>query len=145
MTRQDDAELEPAALLEDGVASPEGDAGHHVGEDQDGHSLADAALGDELTQPHHECRSRGEGQADEPGPPEGEVGDEVDVSGGAEQPAAAVVEHVDQARRLQQGQAMVRYRVVWVSFFCPTAPWSRHCSSLGITVASSWMMMLEVM
>ena len=44
-----------------------------------------------------------------------------------------------------RARATVRYRVVWVSFFWPTAPWSRHCSSLGITVASSWMMMLEVM
>ena len=44
-----------------------------------------------------------------------------------------------------RARATVRYRVVWVSFFCPTAPWSRHSSSLGITVASSWMMMLDVM
>ena len=42
-------------------------------------------------------------------------------------------------------KAMVRYLAVWVSFFCPTAPCSRHSSNLGITTPSSWMMISAVM
>ena len=42
-------------------------------------------------------------------------------------------------------KATVRYRVVWVIFFWPTAPWSRHSSSFGITVVRSWMMIELVM
>jgi hypothetical protein len=44
-----------------------------------------------------------------------------------------------------RASATVRYRVVWVIFFCPTAPWSRHSSNFGMTVDSSWMMMELVM
>ena len=44
-----------------------------------------------------------------------------------------------------RARATVRYRVVWVIFFWPTAPWSRHSSSLGMTVDSSWMMIELVM
>ena len=40
---------------------------------------------------------------------------------------------------------MVRYRVVWVIFFCPTAPWSRHSVSFGMTVVRSWITMELVM
>ena len=42
-------------------------------------------------------------------------------------------------------RATVRYRVVWVIFFWPTAPWSRHSSSFGMTVDNSWMMIELVM
>jgi hypothetical protein len=42
-------------------------------------------------------------------------------------------------------RAMVRYRAVWVSFFWPVAPSSRHCSNLGTTTTSSWMMISAVM
>jgi hypothetical protein len=40
---------------------------------------------------------------------------------------------------------IVRYRVVWVIFFWPTAPWSRHWVNLGMTVVRSWMTMELVM
>ena len=99
----DHPELEAPALGEHGGTAG-GDAGGHVGEDHDGHAVADAALGDELTEPHDEGRARREGQADEPPLPQGEVGDQVDVLG-AEQSTPAVVEDVDEAGRLQQGQA----------------------------------------
>ena len=67
------------ALGEHGRAAG-GDARHDVGEDDDGHAVADAALGDELTQPHDEGGAGGEGQADEAGLPQVEVGDQVDVA-----------------------------------------------------------------
>ena len=35
--------------------------------------------------------------------------------------------------------------MTWVSFFWPTAPSSRHCSNLGMTTISSWMMIELVM
>ena len=91
------------ALLEDRVQSG-GDAGHHVGEDEDGHPLADAPLGDQLGQPHHEGGAGGEGHDDEGGPPDRVVEDQVDARGSAEEPAAALVEQVDQAGGLHQGQ-----------------------------------------
>src|SRR5579875_1281571 len=40
---------------------------------------------------------------------------------------------------------MVRYRVYWVSLFCPDWPSFFSCSKRGITTINSWMMMLAVM
>ncbi len=47
------------ALLVDGPEAGR-DGGHHVGEDQDRHALADAALGDQLGEPHDERGAGGE-------------------------------------------------------------------------------------
>ena len=74
----DHGELEVAALGPDGGTAG-GHARHHVDEDQDGHALADAALGDQLTEPHHERGAGGHGQHDQQHPADGELRDEVDV------------------------------------------------------------------
>ena len=60
--RDDDGELEVAAFGADGRAA-RGQAGHDVGEDQDRHPLADAALGDEFAEPHDRGRAGGHRQA----------------------------------------------------------------------------------
>ena len=73
-----------------------------VGEDQDRHAVADAALGDELGEPHHHGRAGGEHEDDEQHPRSGEVLDEVDVAAGAEELAAVEQEH--QARALHDGK-----------------------------------------
>ena len=74
----DEAELEVATLGEH-RSSAGGDAGDHVGEDQDGHAVADPALGDQLAEPHDEAGARREGEDDEGGLPVGEVRDQVDA------------------------------------------------------------------
>jgi len=102
---EDDAELEVAALGSYGGA-PGRHPGHHVGEDQDRHALTDPALGDQLTQPHHERGAGGHGEHDQQHPRHREVGDQVDVepAAGAEEPAATVVEDERQAGRLHDRQ-----------------------------------------
>ena len=94
-------ELGLAALLVDGL-EPGGDGGHHVGEDQDRHPLADAALGDQLGQPHDEGRPRREDQHHEEGQRPVEGRDQVDA--GAEQGRVVAVEGVDEAGGLHHGQ-----------------------------------------
>ena len=79
-----------------------GDGGHHVGEDQDRHALADAALGDELGQPHDEGGAGGQDQHHEEGQRPVEAGDQVDAR--PEQGRVVAVEGVDEAGGLHDGQ-----------------------------------------
>ncbi len=103
--RQDHAELGLPTLRQDEGAAG-GDPGHHVGEDDDRHPVADPTLGDELAEPHDEGRTGRERQDDEAGAVEVEVRDQVDVGRRrAEEPGGAVVEHVDETGRLQERQA----------------------------------------
>ena len=52
-----------------------GQARHDVGEDEQDHALADAALGDELGEPHHEGRAGGQNEHHEEPEPQGELGE----------------------------------------------------------------------
>ncbi len=97
----DDPELELAALGQN-RPEPVRDGRHHVGEDQDRHALPDAALGDELGEPHDERRPGGQDQDHERGQGEAELRNEVDR--GAEQCGVVPVEGVDQAGRLHERQ-----------------------------------------
>src|SRR5674476_291015 len=107
-----DPELDFPALLEHGIHAG-GDTGHDIGEDEDGHSLADTTLGDELAQPHDKGGPGGESEDDETGPPNRVVEDEVDAGARTEQPAHTLVEQVDQTGGLHQGQG---HRQVPVSY-----------------------------
>ena len=98
---EQDHELDRATLVEDRVAAG-GEAGDDVGEDEQTHALADAALGDELGEPHDEGRAGGHDRDHEQPEPEVELGDQVDVE--AEQRLVVAVEGVDQTGRLQERQ-----------------------------------------
>ena len=100
-TRRMIAEFRLAALFVDGL-EPRRDGGHHVGEDQDGHALADAALGDQLGQPHDHGRARRQDEHHEEGQRPAEGRDQVDAH--PEQGRVVAVEGVDQAGRLHDGQ-----------------------------------------
>ena len=63
---EDGEELDLAALAPDGGALRR-EARHHRREDQDRHAVADAALGDELGEPHHHGGAGGPGEHDERG------------------------------------------------------------------------------
>ena len=93
--------LADAPLLVDRL-EPGGDGGHHVGEDQDRHALADAALGDELGQPHDEGRAGRQDQHHEEGQRPVEARDQVDAR--PEQGRVVAVEGVDEAGGLHDGQ-----------------------------------------
>jgi len=76
-----------------------GHARDDVGEDQEAHALANAALGDEFGEPHDKGGSRGHDCDHEQTQPQVELGDEVDVK--AKQRLVVAVKGVDEARGLQ--------------------------------------------
>ena len=97
----DHPEPEPALVGLDQLAVDR-DRGDDVREDQNRHAVADAALGDELGEPHHYGRPGGEDEDDEQHAGRREVGDEVDVAAAAEELAA--VEEKDQAGALHDSE-----------------------------------------
>jgi hypothetical protein len=100
---QDDPEERDQAVLRLDPPALEGDRAHHRGEDQQGHAVADAPLGDQLAHPHEQGDAGGEREHDEHHAGDGEVGDEVDPRV-TEEAATPVVEQERQAGRLQQRQ-----------------------------------------
>ena len=102
--RDDDGELDVAAFGTNRRAA-RGQARHDVGEDQDRHPLTDAALGDELAEPHDRGGTGGHRQHDEQHQRCVEVRDQVEVGAVVRQEAlAAVVEHERQTGRLHDRQ-----------------------------------------
>ncbi len=101
-TIEQDHELDRATLVQDRVTTGR-DAGHDVGEDEQAHALADAALGDQFGEPHDEGRAGGHDRDHEQTQFQVELGDEVDVE--AEQRLVVTVEGVDESGRLQECQA----------------------------------------
>src|SRR5207237_2693010 len=102
--QRDDSDEGGHAGLGPHVAQLGGHAADHVGEDQDRHAVADAALADQLAHPHHDRGTGGDGQNDRGDVWDVEVLDQVDVD--ASGPAQlAVVELVGDPGGLQDGQA----------------------------------------
>ncbi len=75
---QDDEELDRTTFAPDRLTA-RGKTRHDVREDQETHALADAALGDELREPHDEASARGHDDHHEQAHPQVELGDQVDV------------------------------------------------------------------
>src|SRR5262249_9196912 len=103
--QEDREELEPAALAVDRRALG-GETRDDRREDQDRHAVADAPLGDELTQPHAKSGAGGPRQDDERRTRSVEAGDEVTAmeTGEPEEPAAALVQREHEAGRLHDRQ-----------------------------------------
>ena len=83
------------------------EARHHRGEDQDRHAVADAALGDELAQPHDHGGAGGPDEHDQRRLAGVEARDHVLAleAGEAEDPALALVQCEDEAGGLDDGEA----------------------------------------
>ena len=100
--RDDDAgEDESAGVLQDAHALS-GQVGGHTGDDQQRHTVTDAAVGDQLTDPHHEHGTSGHDDD------HGDDAEEADILAqhllaGAEQ--LLVVRQCHDARGLQQGES----------------------------------------
>ena len=97
---QDRGEHHPTAAVQDALAFAR-DSGGDTREDHHRHAVTDAALGDQLTHPHHQRRARGHHQHDDDQGEDALVGD--DFQAAALQQAAVGCQRHD-AGGLQDGQ-----------------------------------------
>ena len=92
----------PPRLVRLDQVDVQGQGRDDVREDDDRHPLADAALSDELAEPHHERRAGGERQDDEQHVQGGEIRDQVDRARRAPGQELPRVEQEDEPRGLHQ-------------------------------------------